>query len=209
MTDRVKPKVIAAGVLLAAVLVGGCADRAADGDPVSDYRDANPTPHAFEICYNHGCTERAKVNLTYDDWRDVVALFEPRPSEPTEERARIQYAVALLETKVGAATGTDRDIGGWLAGAILDYQLDCVDESVNTTTYLMLLQQQGLIHLHDFGAPVKRGYFLNGWPHRSAVIADRETGRRYAVDSSFGDNGEPPAIVPLEEWQDGWKPPGA
>jgi hypothetical protein len=39
--------------------------------------------------------------------------------------------------------------------------------------------------------------------HWSAVIRDRNTGKRYAVDSWFLDNGQLPFIQALDEWLSG------
>jgi hypothetical protein len=46
-----------------------------------------------------------------------------------------------------------------------------------------------------------------GWPHTTAVVSDRQDGRRWVVDSRFFANGHPPASAPLEVWQRGrWRP---
>ncbi|MDP6305671.1 MAG: hypothetical protein QF869_07345, partial [Alphaproteobacteria bacterium] len=53
-----------------------------------------------------------------------------------EERVRIARAVALLESMAGEQAGTLLDKAG--TGFPLEnrYQLDCVDEALNTTAYL-------------------------------------------------------------------------
>jgi hypothetical protein len=52
-----------------------------------------------------------------------------------------------------------------------------------------------------------RGLLLiGGWPHTTAVMRERESGEAFAVDSWFLDNGEPPYIVSLAEWREGWRP---
>ncbi len=44
------------------------------------------------------------------------------------------------------------------------------------------------------GDPVKY------WPHWTAVIQEKSTGQRFAVDSWIYANGENPAVVEVEKW---------
>jgi hypothetical protein len=62
------------------------------------------------------------------------------------------------------------------------------------------------MRFHTVEDRATRGYFIFGYPHTTAVIKEKESGKQYAVDSWFFDNGKPPVIVPLETWKDGWKP---
>jgi len=84
--------------------------------------------------------------------------------------------------------------------------MDCVDESTNTMVYLTMLQNSNLLHWHTVEHRVSRGIMSFQLPHFTAVIRDGESGIKYAVDSWFLDNGQPPFIVPIDEWQAGWKP---
>jgi hypothetical protein len=43
-------------------------------------------------------------------------------------------------------------------------------------------------------------------PHTTAVIEETASGDRYAVDSWFLDNGQPPYIARLEVWKAGGAP---
>ena len=56
--------------------------------------------------------------------------------------------------------------------------------------------------------PQSRQPFLSGraWWHQTATMRDIESGKQYAVDSWFEDNGKPAHIVDIQEWFDGWKP---
>ena len=87
------------------------------------------------------------------------------------------------------------------------YQLDCIDETVNTSLYLRFFDEKGLLKFHTIATPARRGMFIDGsWPHNTAVVTDNKTGAQYAIDSWYGNNGDLPDIVPLQEWLDGWKP---
>jgi hypothetical protein len=113
-----------------------------------------------------------------------------------------------MEQLVGEKTGTSGDRGGNLAGFGQQGQMDCIDESNNTMTYLKLLQQDGLLRHHVVQGRATRFGLSAGMPHTTAVILDVATEQRYAVDSWFFDNGEPPVIMLLDDWKSGWRPDG-
>ena len=118
----------------------------------------------------------------------------------------MRQAIALLEVMVGQYTGTSADIAGTFAGTGRLGQMDCVDEASNTTAYLQMLADAGLLRWHTVEEQAHRGFFILGWPHTSAVVQDTETGERFAVDSWFHANGVPPEVVPLRRWRAGWRP---
>lgn len=169
-----------------------------------------PTVEQFANCYNYGCQKVDLVTLTDADWKDISkAMGSPKDAEA--ERAKLPAVIALFEKKVGALNGTDADKGGTFTGAGASGQQDCIDESTNTTTYLALLSQKGLLNHHYVSGPAARtplstlgsGHL---WPHQTAVVVDKDTKQRYAVDSWFYDNGVPAEIVVLEDWYAGWAP---
>lgn len=164
-----------------------------------------PVPERFNICYDHGCASLAWVTLSTEQWQRVRAVFSPPADTAAGEREQIRIAVALLEDMVGAMTGTATDKGGNLAGWGKPGQMDCIDESTNTTIYLRLLQGDGLLRWHQAGDRVTRWTPLT-WPHTTAVIEERSSQLRWAVDAWFLDNGEPPFVLPLQTWRDGWRP---
>ncbi len=167
-----------------------------------------PRPQAFSVCYKHSCTQVDVVGLSAQQWQGVRALF-PQPAESAEEeRRRIAQALAYLEREVGPLIHTEHDKRGNLEGFMGNgNQLDCIDESSNSTTYLTLLEQDGLLRWYRTDERVTRGFIIFGWPHTTATIRDRRNGERWAVDSWFHDNGQPPEILPLAKWRDGWSPP--
>lgn len=167
------------------------------------------TPGAFEVCHGSGCKQRTPVSLTPEQWDQVRAVFADA-RDPAEERAAIARSVALMERLVAKPAGTGRDVGRNLVAGDQGGQLDCVDEAVNSTTYLRMMATGDLIRFHDVAFPAHRGGILRA--HNTAVIRDRTSGERYAVDSWFYDNGVPPAVVALQTWRNGWQPgdsPGA
>ena len=165
----------------------------------------------LSICYGHGCAETTALEPSEAQWDEVKALFTPFPGDGAQERKRIARAIAMLERMSGELSGLTRlDRGGNSAGSGLPGQLDCRDESINTTTYLRILKREGLIYHHrvlERRLRNRLGLFAAHW---SAVLEEKPSGERYAVDSWFRDNGEEPIIIPLEQWLDfaeGIEPP--
>jgi len=166
-----------------------------------------PSPARFNVCHSHGCDGIATIGLKPAQWHQVTALFADRPASPAAERERIAQAIGLLERLTGPLAGTAEDRGGNLEGfGSLAPQQDCVDESTNTTTYLTLLESEGLLHWHTVREPAMRGFIILGWPHLTGVVVEKATGKEWAVDSWFYDNVTPPVVIPLAQWRGGWKP---
>ncbi len=184
-------------------LLAGCADgRSRVGRLVAP----EATPAHLPVCHGYGCRLRTVVALSGPEWAQVAALFVPPAPDPAEERRRIALAIGRIERLVGPKAGTARDRGENSLTLAAAGELDCVDEAANTTTYLKVLAAAGLLRWHEVAAPAGRGHFFDGWPHNTAVVAERAGGARYAIDSWFFDNGRPAAVVPLAQWLAGWRP---
>lgn len=165
-----------------------------------------PSLSAFEVCFGGGCAEIRSLVLTTEEWQKVSAIFNNAPVDAAQERELIAKAIAQLEIIVGEKIGTSNDLAGTFFEGRLSGQLDCNDEAINTTTYMRLMQQAGLIKWHEIEDTRTRNFFFNGWPHSTAVIRDAKSSTRFAVDSWFYDNGVPPVIVPFKEWKAGYRP---
>jgi hypothetical protein len=191
--------------LLVPIAAGFALDCGADVF-VRDDIIVDPDPALFNICYDHSCRSLAWVKLSPEQWQQVRDVFAKPADTAAEERVQIAAGIALFERIVGALTGTAGDKGGNWKGLGLPGQMDCIDESTNTTIYLRMLQKYGLIRWHTVDDRVTR-WTPFSWPHTTAVIKERASPERWAVDSWFLDNGEPPFVLPLETWRRGWKPP--
>lgn len=197
-----------AGIIacLAVGLLADCARYQAPADFLSRRGIDAPAEAKFTICHGFACTFRTDVAFSDTDWRQAAAPFAQRAKDAAEERAQIAQAIALFEQIVGRKTGTETDTGGLTFTTAGDpTQLDCIDETTNTTTYLTLLHTHGLLHWYRPAPAAKRGFFLDGrWYHETAVMIEQPSGAEFAVDSWVEDNGGPPLIVPLDEWQWSW-----
>jgi hypothetical protein len=160
------------------------------------------------ICYGIGCKEKATIKLSDAQWGQVKALFA-KVDGPKTERSAVAKAISKLEQFTGKQTPTYQDKGRNDQGGDLPGQKDCVDETINTTTYLLLLQERKLLKRHVVYYPAFRNDFLMVGSHYTAVIQYKKSGEFFAVDSWFEDNGGETHIVPLAEWNAGWRPKSA
>ena len=155
----------------------------------------------FSVCYNYGCKRLEPVRLTPAEWNEVLAVFATAADSAQQERQQIRQAVALMEQLVGRYTPTYRDHGRNPPTDDWPGQMDCIDESINTTSYLRLFETFGGLRWHRVSERVARApYFFD--LHWAGQLVERATQQHYAVDSWFLDNGGLPYIQPLEMWQD-------
>lgn len=196
-------------IFFSALLLAACSHEG----PARDYHPylgkqgiRNITPEHIPHCHGYGCRLKSYVALDKAEWKKVGRLFKTGRTA-AEERDALAKAVGLFETMVGAKTGTHGDVAGTYH-KLGDDQHDCIDESVNTTIYLDLLRQKNLLKHHDISTISTRIPLVGGGMgfHQTAVIVERDTGQRYAVDSWFHNNGHVAMIVPLADWLYGWRP---
>lgn len=168
-----------------------------------------PSPDSFDHCRAYGCQARDRISLNKKEWSAVRQCFRG-VKNPASERMAMSRAVGLLEREIGPKTGTSGDLGGTFRQTG-PYQLDCVDESTNTTTYLAMMQNDKLLKYHSLQSPTYRTPMTtagNGkyWPHFTAVVTEKKTNMAWAVDSWARDNGYRADIMPLDQWVRGEGP---
>lgn len=184
-----------------------------DQHPYEDYlrkRDLTlPRPDDFQHCRAYGCAIRDRVSLDKREWNAVRKNFRGVKTAPAE-RLAIAKAVGQLERTIGPITNTNDDLGGTFRRTGAD-QMDCVDESLNTTMYLAMMENDHLLKFHQVRQPAFRTPMAtmgNGkfWPHFTAVITDNKTDIAWAVDSWARDNGYRADVLPLSDWSRGLGP---
>ena len=85
-----------------------------------------------------------------------------RADTPFEERRGVAYAVSYMEVKVGNKLGI-KDVAGMQFTASGDKsQQDCVDEATNTTSYLLVLQDNGLRKHHTVSGTMSKENLAKG-----------------------------------------------
>ncbi len=67
---------------------------------------------------------------------------------------------------------------------------------------LLVLEELKLLRFHKVDAPEARGYLIDGRPpHATAVLTEKTSGVRWAVDSWTRGYGQAPEVMPLAVWQ--------
>jgi hypothetical protein len=178
----------------------------ADLNDINRIYHTKPSLAAFEVCQGGGCVQSDILQLTEAEWSNVMQIFSPLPANAEVERVAIAKAIGALEDMVGTKIGTTADRAGTFNNSDYLHQQDCNDEAINSTTYMRLMQQAGLLRFHEILDTRTRKFFFTGWPHSTAAIREQATKAEYAVDSWFYDNGFPATILPMATWKDGYIP---
>ncbi|MDX2202549.1 MAG: hypothetical protein NW223_07355 [Hyphomicrobiaceae bacterium] len=178
--------------------------------PVSQhYRDfgaQEPQFNTVYVCHSYGCRMQTRFRFTDEDLQQIRIVMERarKADTPAEERRAVAYAIGWMETRTGEVIGTKADRPGMDFMASGDpTQQDCVDEATNTSSYLLVLERNGLLKHHTVGTPFAKENYLrgvSGWTHWTAVLKENAAGQKWAVDSWIYANGENPAVVEVEKW---------
>jgi hypothetical protein len=171
-----------------------------------EFKARAPEGNVVHVCHAYGCQMQTPVSFRGEQIKTIAEVMRKtkKADTPAEERRAIAYAIGWMETYAGNITGTKDDRPGMeFNGSGDPTQQDCVDEATNTTAYMMVLQNNGLLKHHTVGRPFSRGNILLGvsnWPHWTGVLWETKNKQKWAVDSWIYVNGENPAVVEAEKW---------
>jgi hypothetical protein len=196
------------GLALLSLAIAGCThDRTGPvSDHFADFQVEAPRKNTVSVCHAYTCKMQTKFTFTDDDINELKKIFVTvkKADTPAEERRAVAYSIGWIETRVGKAIGTDTDRAGMDFNASGDpTQMDCVDESTNTTSYMLVLQNNVMLKFHTVGTPFSKDQLwrgVAGWTHWTAVLKETDNGQHWAVDSWIYPNGENPAVVEVEKW---------
>jgi hypothetical protein len=156
------------------------------------------------VCHGFGCTYRNPFLMTQERIAHLHRLLgEPRSAR--EERKAIGRAVAWFDREGGRVASTVGRIA--YASATTRSgpgQMDCIDLTANVTELLLVLERNRLIRFHRPGAPVSRGFIIDGRrPHTTPVIMELANNKQWSVDSWTKAYGQMPDIMTISEWRSG------
>ena len=149
---------------------------------------STPIYHNITVCHGFGCNFKSVISLSAAEWHSAANWLNQDSVDAKTEREHIRHAIGWMEVLVGRHGPGRKDRA--LDLQYVDYrigQMDCIDESINTTTYLTLFEQSGLLRWHRVIERIQRRAMINA--HWSSQIEDIVSGKRYVVDSWFQDNG--------------------
>src|SRR5690606_3869342 len=202
---------MAALALLGALELSGCVGGAVAAGPEEFLSERSvgvqPEPKAFDYCRDHSCNRVVRLALSGSAWAEMVEPLRSPSASAAEERERLKQVVGAFEGHAARLAGTSEDRGGTMTAYGAGGQLDCVDETANTTVLLLMLERAGLLRWHRTAAPAGRGNLVDGiMPHRTAATAESATGAEWAAASWVHDNGAAPEVVATSAWLSGWSP---
>jgi hypothetical protein len=164
---------------------------------------APPTTEIVFVCHGFGCKYRVELDLTDSDRAKLTQLLAAGRASPEAERKAIAVAGAWFDRRIGPLAGTENHVARAGMKYMFDVkQFDCIDSSRNTTSLLLVLDQLNLLRHHDVDVPEARGYLVAGRPpHATAVLIEKPSGTKWAIDSWTVGYGEPLEIMPLSRWK--------
>lgn len=162
-----------------------------------------PSSTRIVACHGYGCSRRTALIVDSSLLSQASGLLKSRQASPEAERTAIREVVRSYTAYLSRQVGGKPDLPGsppQMSG--VHGQMDCIDETANTTSLLLVLQEQGLLVHHQVERPQTRGFFFDGrYPHTTAIIAEKKTGREWAVDPWRKAPGQRPDILPLAVWR--------
>ncbi|MFC4172131.1 hypothetical protein ACFOYU_08680 [Microvirga sp. GCM10011540] len=162
-----------------------------------------PAQTRIIACHGYGCARRMALVVDAALLTRARGALRGARTSPEAERKAIGDVVRSYTAYLARQFGGRPDLPGsppQMSG--VHGQMDCLDESANTTSLLLVLQDQGLLVHHRVQRPQSRGFFIDGrYPHTTAVIGERKTGREWAVDPWGMAPGQRPDILPIAAWR--------
>ena len=177
-----------------------------------EYLIADDGSIMLRICYNWSCGRRQVLNFTADDMDTVKNKMAICPDTTLHDRLQqVRIGIWQMETlaqKYQPLFANDLAIND--SEADKQGRMDCVDNTSNTSTYLHILRDIGVLSGWTVSSPIVRNRFDVGSVHWTAVISDTESNQQWSVDSWYRPNGHLPIVMPLKSWRKskkGWEAP--
>jgi hypothetical protein len=198
---------ISVGMIVLAFCVAGCAYH--DDGPIDAhymrYKARLPEGDRVFVCSAYGCRTQTPFRFSGADIAHLKSMMsDTHTATPADERRALATTLAWMEQRVGDTVGTSADRpADDLAGNGDPTQMDCVDVATNMSSYLLVLERHKLLRHHTVGPvyvkeDLRRGF--SGWPHYAAIIKEKASPQRFAVDGWLLASGKPPEIVETEKW---------
>lgn len=158
-----------------------------------------PQGNTVYVCSAYGCNKVSRYTFKSSELENIKEYFV-NVTNAKEERLALANAISFIEVIVGEPTGTKKDRPSLdISGNGDPSQLDCVDEATNVTSYLIMMNNNNMLRFHNINKPNWKGGFFK-WTHYAAVITDRETNIKWAIDAGVGRNGDKPLIKEYSKW---------
>lgn len=161
-----------------------------------------PSSSEMTICYGFVCRRRATLDFTAADRKALTQILTTGKATAVAERAAIQKAVIWFDRRVAPIVGTAGRVSRADIRSGADAKnFDCWDSTRNVSSFLLVLQDWGLLKHHTVGNPRYRGNILAmQLPHNTAVIVEKESRIEWSVDMWTTRYLQPPDVMLVEQW---------
>lgn len=193
----------ASAAALCALALAGCSSFVAPEVFLEERQIEPPSLERITVCAGEVCAKRREVSLTAEDRDTLRAFFAGTEGVPAAEREAVKRAIVWFERRAGVddKRPPTEELDKQNVKEVFWNYHSCVDDTANTTTFLLTLEQLGVLTQHEVEGQAYRGLVIDGRvPHFTAVIREKDTGEEYAVDTWLYTTGEPVIVKPLSDW---------
>lgn len=145
-------------------------------------------------CWSHGAKSRKTIEFSQTMIEQFRAIFASKENSPHGERQALAEVLPLMDRYCAEITGTTGDRPGIDMSGAKD-QLDCVDEAINGSYFVLLLWRHGMIRHHWLVGPDWKQPSIFRIPHYGVRLGDLKTGYHWAIDTGVSYPGGPVAIM--------------
>lgn len=153
------------------------------------------------VCHGFDCRNTTRLDMSAADRTALTRMMEGGRAGTAEERAAISKAVQFFEERSTKVIGVRDEARSHIGQTGQVGQMDCIDVSTNTRSFLLYMAELDILRHHTVETNVTRGAIVDGrYFHATAVIREKRTGERWAVDGWYGPGGAAPQIKPMSQW---------
>ena len=161
-----------------------------------------PSATEMTVCYGFVCRRRATLDFSAADRKALTLILAAGKASPAAERAAVQKAVVWFDKRMGPVIGTTERVAHADIRSGADAKnFDCWDSTRNVSSFLLVLQEWGLLKHHTVGNPRYRGnIFAMQLPHNTAVLTENVSRVEWVVDMWTTRYAQPPDVMLVEQW---------
>jgi hypothetical protein len=161
-----------------------------------------PSPNGMTVCYGFVCRRRMELTFTAADQKQLSQIMAAGKASAIAERAAVQKAVIWFDKRMGPVIGTTTRVArADIRNRADASNYDCWDSTRNVSSFLLVLQEWGLLKHHTVGNPRYRGNILAmQLPHNTAVLTEKASRVEWVVDMWTTRYAQPPDVMLVEQW---------
>ncbi|MBV5271391.1 MAG: hypothetical protein JZU55_17625 [Afipia sp.] len=161
-----------------------------------------PSPNGMTVCYGFVCRRRAELTFTSADQKELSQIMAAGKASAIAERAAVQKAVVWFDKRMGPVIGTTTRVArADIRNRADASNYDCWDSTRNVSSFLLVLQEWGLLKHHTVGNPRYRGNILAmQLPHNTAVLTEKASRVEWVVDMWTTRYAQPPDVMLVDKW---------